>query len=137
MNVIPIITANEVVLSGVFEIPLLDIEVNPDLFENLNNCSPWQFQYRYLKEKKANTKPASVVFRLNNPDLSDMFPDKFCKLQINQLFMPSDIDRHSPNTKQSTSSLKEIKNFLHISLSKRQACRNIRDFIKKSLGESE
>ena len=70
MNVIPLVSAPDTIVSGIFEIPMLDIEMSPEVFQELNIISPWQFQYKYLKEKKVRTISPRVVYRQSNTDLS-------------------------------------------------------------------
>lgn len=89
MNVIPAVTEADIVLSGVFEVPMLDLELSGATFQELNNISAWQFQHRCLKEKKAKVKPASVIFRQNNSSLADMYPAKSCDFGISKVFMPT------------------------------------------------
>ena len=135
MNVIPIVTAAETIISGVFEIPLLDLEISPSLFEELNDCNPWQFQFRYLKEKKASTMPASIIFRQNNADLGDMLPAEVCEFQTSQMFMPNDKDiLPSPKRERDAKSeSKKVSSFLHSSLSKKEAQHEIREYVKRNL----
>ncbi len=70
MNVLPLTTAGDTVLNGIFELPLLDLHMCPEVFQELNIINPWQFQYKYLKEKKVKTLQPRVLIRQCNTDLS-------------------------------------------------------------------
>lgn len=133
LNVIPILSASDTLISGVFEVPLLDLDLSTNLFEELNNCSPWQFQYRYLKEKKANAMPASIIFRQNNTDIGDMLPSTVCEYQTSQMFMPSDKDiAPSPRRDLKFEPAKASKH-LYKELTKSKAVHEIREYVKQHL----
>jgi hypothetical protein len=70
MNVLPLTTSTDTVLNGIFELPLLDLHMCPEVFQELNIINPWQFQYKYLKEKKVKTLQPRVLIRQCNTDLS-------------------------------------------------------------------
>ena len=68
--VLPLTTSTDTVLNGIFELPLLDLHMCPEVFQELNIINPWQFQYKYLKEKKVKTLQPRVLIRQCNTDLS-------------------------------------------------------------------
>lgn len=70
MNVLPLTTSADTVLNGIFELPLLDLHMCPEVFQELNIINPWQFQYKFLKEKKVKPLSTRVVVRQCNTDLS-------------------------------------------------------------------
>lgn len=131
MNVIPAVTSPDTILNGVFEIPLLDLELSGALFQELNNINPWQFQHRFLKENKGNPRPASIILRQSNSSLGDMYPKKACKFGYSKMFMRnSDKPQKSqklPSAKMSDCVQKGYK---------RDAIENdIKEFIKDKLYE--
>lgn len=131
INVLPVVTTSDTILNGIFEVPLLDLELNFSLFQELNNISPWQFQMRYLKEKKAKTLPISVIFRQNNTDLADMYPRTSFLDEINRFFMPSSESTPSLKSKsrqQPTQLI--ISDFLHKNINRREMESEIKQIIK-------
>ena len=63
MNVVPLTLNNEFVVNGVFEIPFINLDLDLEVFDELNHINPWQFHYRFMKEKKAMISPVSVIYR--------------------------------------------------------------------------
>lgn len=63
INIIPLTISQDSLMNGVFEIPFADLSLSPDVFHELNNISPWQFHYRFLKERKVQASPIRLVYR--------------------------------------------------------------------------
>lgn len=135
MNVIPAVTASDIVLNGVFEVPLIDLELSGALFQELNNINPWQFQHRFLKENKGNPRPASIILRQNNSSLGDMYPKKSCDYGISKMFVRKNDKVHAAK-KQSNMPSAKMADCVHRSYNKEQIEHDIKEFIKNKLYEA-
>lgn len=69
VNIVPLMTAPDTIVNGVFEMPLVEVDLSPEVFTELNAVNPWQFQYRCIKEKKVKDSSVRVVYRQCNADL--------------------------------------------------------------------
>lgn len=70
MNAIPLTISNDTVMSGVFEVPLVDLPLNQAFFSEFNNISAWQFQHRVHKDRKASVSQTTIVYRQSAQELS-------------------------------------------------------------------
>lgn len=43
LNIVPLTMSNEYLMNGVFEIPFVQIDLDPEVFSELNQINPWQF----------------------------------------------------------------------------------------------
>lgn len=132
MNVLPTITQPDTIMNGVFEVPLLDLELSAELFQELNNISPWQFQFRYIKEKKAEARSASIIFRQNNADLADMYQRKSFPTEINKMFVQS-TEQSSPKQKRQNLPSTKVGSVLHKKLNRRTIENDIKEILKDKL----
>lgn len=70
MNAIPLTISNDTVMSGVFEVPMVDLPLNQAFFSEFNNISAWQFQHRVHKDRKASVSQTTIVYRQSAQELS-------------------------------------------------------------------
>jgi len=89
INAMPMVSSSDIILSGVFEVPFVELELSSLVFQELNNINPWQFQYRFLKDKKGSQSPITLIYRQCHTDISDMYPTEMPDdILINKLLMP-------------------------------------------------
>jgi hypothetical protein len=132
INVIPSVSSSDTVINGAFEVPMLDLELSGALFQELNNISPWQFQYRFLKEKKCNAKAASIIYRQNNASIGDMYPKQSCQFEISSMFMPAS-DKFTSTQIKSNKASSKMDDHVHKSMKRDAIEHDIKEFIKKKL----
>lgn len=70
MNALPLTIAADTVMSGIFEVPLVDLPLNQAFFSEFNNISAWQFQHRVHKDRKASVSQTTIVYRQSAQELS-------------------------------------------------------------------
>lgn len=86
INAIPLTLAPDTVMSGVFEIPMIDLPLNQAFFSEFNSITGWQFQHRVHKDKKATMTQTTVVYRQSAHELSvDSLNESQCLLHQSSL----------------------------------------------------
>lgn len=143
INAIPLTIASDTVMSGVFEVPMIDLPLNQAFFSEFNSITGWQFQHRVHKDKKATMTQTAVIYRQSAHELSvrvflpqSMFASPVEPLMVNKMFLGlGDPPKSSQQNKEQFSQSKVSQVILPAFKKLADKQNSVREYIKECMNQ--